>query len=61
MIDQRQKDIGIPQVLVVKCHEAELEEQIEHRKAAKERSLASLSEWEKVLNNSSFLEGEGLN
>ena len=56
LIDQRHKTIadGTPEVLVVKQHEEELEAQIEHRKAAKERSLASLSEWKEILDRSSF-------
>ena len=41
-------------MLVVKQEEGELEAQIEHRKAAKERSLASLSEWKEILERSSF-------
>ena len=40
--------------MVIKQHEEELEAQIEHRKAAKERSLASLSEWREVLDKTSF-------
>ena len=47
--------MGTPQVLVVKHDEEELAEQIEHRKTAKERSMRSLSEWENVMNSSSFL------
>ena len=56
LIDQRLKTIadGTPEVLVVKQHEEEREAQIEHRKAAKERSLASLSEWKELLDRSSF-------
>ena len=56
LIDERHKTIidGTPEVLVVKQEEGELEAQIEHRKAAKERSLASLSEWKEILERSSF-------
>ncbi len=58
MIELRQGGDGTPQIHVINEDELELEQQIAQRKPAKERSLASLSEFEKAISGSSLFDDE---